>query len=414
MRENLDLRKFKSLRWILIGLCSLFTGFFFVQTLVSSFNLLGLVSSLLTISALGTIGLVLKGFKKRARAYSVAVTFVLLLGGYISANALFLSQNEIHFLPEITRTDGGDGHAAVIYITHGEPSGYNPMPWVLTMAEFDKDNVPFIPWLFRPFFFNALRKEYQEAGGSPHNALHHTYIDNLRYAMPEAVANGTRFYLAFLDSAPHPEEMTIKAINEGASRIIILPVFVTESTHTIAAQEMVSHVNPEQYGINVTYTGALGDSDSLQNAFVDRALNMSIDYDRSDVGIILVGHGQPDEWEELYPEQNLQESQYRNNIRDKMITAGFSAENIKLGWMSFQNPSITESTELLVANEVEIILVFSVSLSALSIHSEIDVPKAVNKANVPSDILIEYVGQYGDHPLAIQAMADKISVLLEL
>lgn len=60
---------------------------------------------------------------------------------------------------------------------------------------------------------NALRAAYLEAGGSPHNDLHRTYIDNLEHAIPEVVANGTRFYLAFLDTAPHPDDMAIKAIN---------------------------------------------------------------------------------------------------------------------------------------------------------------------------------------------------------
>ena len=67
--------------------------------------------------------------------------------------------------------------------------------------------------------------------------------------------------LAFLDTAPHPDDMAIKAINEGASKIIVFPIFVTESTHTIAGQEMVDSVNPQQYGVEVSYTGALGKSD---------------------------------------------------------------------------------------------------------------------------------------------------------
>jgi protoheme ferro-lyase len=185
-------------------------------------------------------------------------------------------------------------------------------------------------------------------------------------------------------------------------------VFITESTHTIAAQEMVANVHPEQYDINVSYTGPLGDSDSLHNVFVERALNMSVDYNKSDVGILLVGHGQPDEWEALYPQQNLQESQYRNAIRTKLITAGFSPDKVVLGWMSFQDPSITASAKALAAENVDLILVFSVSLSTLAIHSEVDVPKAVDDANLPSSIDVGYVGQYGDHPLAIQAMVEKI------
>jgi sirohydrochlorin ferrochelatase len=283
------------------------------------------------------------------------------------------------------------------------------MPWIETMRELDHDNVPFVPWIFRPIFFNTLRSEYLEAGGSAHNKLHTMFLDNLRRAMPEEEANGTKFYLAFLDSDPRPDEMTINAINDGASKIIILPVFITESTHTAAGQEMVASVQPEKYNIQVIYTGALWNSESLQNVFVERANEMISGLEKSKVGILLVGHGQPTEWEKIYPAQNQQENQYREAIRGKLIADGFSPENVALGWMEFQKPTITESVKELSGRGVEKILVFSVSLSADSIHSDIEVPAAIKEAKLPTDVTISYVGQYGDHPLAIKAMIEKIS-----
>lgn len=407
--EKVEWRSMKTYRWILLVVFALLTGYFIVQYMVQSLSMVSICSIVLTIGAGGTIFLVAKAFKGRTVAYAAVVTIICVLIGYVSANAIFLARAEVHDLPAIIRTDGGDGHTAVLYFTHGEPPGYDPMPWIVTIRELDHDNVPFVPWFVRPFFFNALRNKYLEAGGSPHNKLHYTFVDNLRRAMPEAVANGTRFYLAFLDSKPHPDEMTIQAINDGASKIIVLPVFITESTHTIAGQEMVASVQPEMYGVQVLYTGALGDSDSLHNVFVDRANELATGVNKSNVGILLVGHGQPTEWEILYPEQNLQESQYREAIRTKLVADGFASENVILGWMSFQEPTVTDSVLELAGNNVEKILVFSVSLSAEAIHSEIDVPEAVEAAALPDTITIEYIGQYGDHPLAIQAMIEKIN-----
>jgi protoheme ferro-lyase len=91
-----------------------------------------------------------------------------------------------------------------------------------------------------------------------------------------------------------------------------------------------------------------------------------------------------------------------------LIADGFLSENIVLGWMEFQKPTITESVRELAGRSVDKILVFSVSLSADSIHSDIEVPAAIEEANLPDNIAIGYVGQYGDHPLAIQAMKEKI------
>jgi hypothetical protein len=61
--------------------------------------------------------------------------------------------------------------------------------------------------------------------------------------------------------------MAIRAVNSGASKIIILPVFITESTHTVAGQEMVASINPESFGVQVCYTGALWDSQPVLATF---------------------------------------------------------------------------------------------------------------------------------------------------
>lgn len=398
----------QTFRWVLAFGCSLLTGYFLVQYMVRPTNRIGLYAVLLALAMAGTFFIGIRFFKGLELLLTGALALAGFSAGYVTANALFLAQEEKRELPKVTRTDGGDGHTAILYFTHGEPPGYSAQPWIDTIRELDHDNVPFVPWLVRPIFFNTVRSEYFEAGGSAHNKLHETFIDNLKRAMPEEVAAGTRFYLAFLDSDPRPDEMAIRAINDGASRIVILPVFITESTHTEAGQEMVAGVEPEKYGVQTCYTGALWDSESLQQVFVERANEMLNGADKSKVGILLVGHGQPTEWENIYPAQNKQESQYREAIREKLITDGFPPENVVLGWMEFQEPNITTSAQTLAGRGVEKIFVFAVSLSADSIHSDVDVPHAVGEAKLSDDVVVEFVGQYGDHPLAIQAMKEKI------
>ena len=398
----------QSMRWVLLTVSVFLSGFFLIQYMVRPTNQIGLYAVLLALSLAGSFFILVRSFQGREFILVGVVTLAGFVIGYVVANAMFLAQEEVRELPELTHTDGGDGHTAILYFTHGEPPGYSAQPWIETIRELDHDNVPFVPWLVRPIFFNTVRHEYFEAGGSAHNKLHGSFMDNLKRAMPDDVTAGTRFYLAFLDSNPRPDEMTIRAISDGASRIIILPVFVTESTHTEAGKEMVASVWPEKYGVQICYTGALWDSESLQRVFVERADEMLTGIDKSKVGILLVGHGQPTEWEEIYPAQNRQESQYREAIRAKLIADGFPPENVALGWMEFQEPGITVSVQALAGLGVEKILVFAVSLSADSIHSDVDVPHAVRDANLPANISVEFVGQYGDHPLAIQAMKEKI------
>jgi protoheme ferro-lyase len=403
------LEKRTQMRWIILSIVSLLTGYFTVQYLVQQFSNLALYSGLLSLTTLALFFIFISEFKMKEKIPAIVLILVCIVIGFSFSNYQFLSKTHDYDLPVIERTDGGDGHTAIIYFTHGEPPGYDPFPWRATIQELDNDNVPFVPWILRPMFFNTLRKQYLTSGGSPHNKLHYTFIDNLRRAMPEEIESGTRFYLGFLDSPPHPDQITVEAINNGASTIIILPVFVTESTHTIAGVEMIESVEPEKYNIDVKYTGALGDSDLLQKVFVERAIELSNGFDKTEIGILLVGHGQPTEWENLYPEQNRQESEYRDGIRAKLIADGFLEDKIIKCWMSFQEPTIQESAKKLDNLNIKKLLVFSVSLSAEAIHSQNDVPEDIMEAELSDRIEVEYVGQYGDHPLAIQAMVEKIN-----
>lgn len=400
-------------RWFLMVLLASLAGYLLVQYMVQPPAQMGLYAVLLAAALAGLVFVLFRYYKGREWIPALLVAFLALIGGYLLSNAVFLSQEEVRQFPGLTRSDGGDGHTAVIYFTHGEPPGYSALPWIETIREFDRDKAAFVPWPFRPFFFNQLRAEYLQAGGSAHNKLHRSFFDNLRRSMPEAEKDGTRFYLAFLDNDPRPDEVAIQAINEGASRIVVLPVFVTESTHTLAGQEMVNSVLPQDQAIQVCYTGALWNSEALQRVFVERAREMTGPMDKSRVGILLLGHGQPAAWEDLYPAQNEQETKYRQAIQEKLVQAGYSADHIALGWMEFQEPTITETVSDLAKRGVDKILVFSVSLSADSIHSDIEVPAAVEQARLSESIQVEYVGQYSDHPLAIQAMREKILVCYE-
>ena len=398
--------------WLITFVFAWIIGFFLIQCLVRPPEKMGWYGALLALASAALLLTLVRSFRGIDFLLAGLVILVGFVLGYIIANAAFLAKKVVRRLPEIQRRDGGDGHTAILYFTHGEPPGYSAQPWVDTIREFDRDKVPFIPWLIRPIFFNTVRREYLAAGGSAHNQIHQIIIDNLKRAMPDEVQKGARFYLSFLENNPYPDEMAIRAINEGASRIVILPVFITESSHTEEGKKMVSSVAPEKYGVQTFYTGALWDSETLQYSFVERTNEMLNGLDKSKVGILLVGYGQPTQWENIFPAQNRQEIQYRESIRDKLLSDGFSPELVVLGWMDFQEPSITAMLKELAAKGVEKILVLGTSLSADSIHTGTKIPLAIEKARLPDEIPVEFLRQYGDHPLAIQAMKEKIATCI--
>ena len=349
-------------------------------------------------------------FRKWELAADAALLLALFVTGYLSATLFYLAQAEKGELPVITRAEGdpGDGHTAILYFTHGEPPAYSPMPWIETFHELDKDGVSFVPWPFRPFFLSNVRREYLAIGGSAHNKVHQIMLHSLLLSMPEEAMRGTRFYQAFLDSPPRPDEMAIQAINDGASKLIVLPVFLTDSSHTIAGFEMIEALAIEKFGVSVCAAKPLWNTDALQQMFVARADAHLDGVDKARVGILLVGHGQPDDWDAFYPTQTEQENEFRNQVRERLIQAGYLPDNILLAWMEFKTPKITTAVQQLAAQGVERILVFSASISADSIHSDIQVPESVEAADLPDDVQVVNMGAWGNSPLVIEAIRQRI------
>lgn len=397
------------IRWFLILIVSAALGAALVQYMTASplsMSFWVLIGFLL-LAALVLVGV--RFFRGWQVAAAALLAVIGLAGGWMTANALFLRQEENRALPLVTppAVDQRD-HTAVVYLTHGEPEGYDPMPWVETMKEMDHLNVPFIPFPFRPFFFNSYRQEYLKLGGSPHNIVHRMMLESLERQYRAQGDQSTRFYLSFLDSNPRPDEMVIRAINEGANRVVLMPVFLTISSHTEAGQELVEALQVEQYGVPLCQAGPLWDSPALKQMFVERANRNLGGTDKSKVGILLVGHGQPEEWDQVWPTQTEQETSFRQDIIEMLVADGYQAQNISLAWMEFKEPQPDEVAAQLAKNGVEKIFVYAASISASSLHSLYDIPEEVKAAKLPANVEVVNLGAWDNDPLVIQAIKEKI------
>jgi protoheme ferro-lyase len=263
--------------------------------------------------------------------------------------------------------------------------------------------------LARPFFFNALRNSYLEVGKSDHHFMHQQMINSLEATYRAEGDTTTKFYLSFLDDNPRPDAAAIQALNEGASKIIVSEIFLTISNHTAEGEHQIQELNIEEtYGIPVEYTGPLYDSETLKSMFVERANANIGDTDKSKVGILLVGHGQPDEWDAEWPTETEQEIGFRNDVLAMLAADGYRPENMSLAWMSFKEPKPAEKVEQFLENGIEKLLFFSAAMSADAIHSQYDIPELVYEADYPEGFPVKNLGAWNDDPIVIQAIKEKI------
>jgi protoheme ferro-lyase len=371
---------------------------------------------------LATLGLCLVvavlavGLRGRAPAVGIVVALIGFGVGYTLRAQAVLAREDSRVVPELTRAlgDPGEGHVAVVYFTHGEPETFDPIGWLNQFREFDEQGIPFVPLVVRPLFIHQLRNAYLKVGQSHHRQMHLQMARRLEEALRAEGHSDLRVYASFLDDDPRPDAALIQALNDGASHIVVAEVFVSISNHTAEGEEQIHEVGAEAYGVTLRFTGPLWDSATLHGAFLEKANAAIGDTDPSKVGVLLVGHGQPDEWDVEFPTETEHELEFRRRILALLAANGYAPENMGLAWMEFKEPKPAKVVEALVANGVEKILYFSAAISADSIHSQYDTPELVHKAAVPEGLPLINLGAWNDHPLVIEAIKERVLALIEV
>jgi len=403
------------LRWLLpVGLSFLtgvlFVRFLTVHPLIMSRYLFGATLALVAVVISAVVA-----FEGQDLVVGIPVAFASALAGYALVARRVLSREDTRQLPELKRPAGepGLGHTAVIYFAHGEPETYDPIGWINQFKELDEQNIRFVPFLARPFFLYRLRNSYLRVGRSDHRRMHFRMLRSLERAFREDGDAEIRFYISFLDDDPRPDTAVIQALNEGASRIIVSEVFLTISNHTAEGKELIEEVGLQASGIPIAFTGPLYDSETLRRMFVHRANAHVGDTPKAKVGILLVGHGQPDEWDVEWPTETQQELAFRRDVLGLLEQDGYKSENLSLAWMEFKEPKPAPKVEEFSRSGVEKVLYFSAAISADALHSQYDVPDLVNRACVRDGFPLINLGAWNDDPLVIRAIKEKIDARMK-
>jgi protoheme ferro-lyase len=402
-------------KWLLAAVFAVLTGVFYVLYLTVHPLRMSLFMFLSTVSLALLVATIAIWFRKAALAVVIPLSLILFVVGWWLMSLRFMATPDLRTSPELTRQPGDPdkGHTAVVYFTHGEPETYNPIGWVNQFREFDEQGIPFVPLLVRPLFAQSLRKHYLIVGRSNHRFMHHQMIKALERRYREEGDSITQFYISFLDDSPTPEAAAIMALNEGCSRMVVSEVFLTVSNHTAEGENQIKELEiEERFGIPVRFTGPLYDSETLKRMFVERANANLAGVDKEKVGILLVGHGQPDEWDEEWPTETEHETGFREGVLDRLVEDGYKRENVSLAWMEFKEPHPAPKVEEFVAGGVERVLFFSAAISADAMHSQYDVPALVGEADVPEGIELVNLGAWNDDPIVIQAIKEKIDAEL--
>ncbi len=262
-----------------------------------------------------------------------------------------------------------------------------------------------------PFSHGPISSIYRgknlKVGASGHRRMHHQMIRTVENVYRGRSDRSTRFYISFLDDDPRPDAAVIQALNNGASKIIVLELFLTISIHTAEGKKLIEELHAADF-VPIHYTRPMYDSQTLKSMFPTRAGEHVGETAKSKVGILLIGHGQPDAWDKEWRSETAGENSFREDILDELVVDGYPRENINLAWMAFKEPKPAKMVEEFHARGLEKVLYFPTAISADTIHSQCDIPELIEMADVPVEFPVIDMHAWNNDPIVVQALVEKI------
>lgn len=364
----------------------------------------GRVAEVTPVTVLAALPLVVSGGEVRPTAGALCLGAVGAMLGWTAASYALLRAPDR--TPEaVAPVDlSAQRRVAVVYFTHGEPETYEPEPWVNMLHELDATVASFPPRPVWPFILAGIKSSFRSVGSSPHGRIH---AQTMREVSDAVGRPDVDWRLSFLDADPPLRDAVAEAARSGATDLVLLTVFLTDSDHTAEADDLDEAMGLSEAGMRVVRTPVLWDDERLARMIARKVAAAAGDRDRSTVGVLLVGHGQPEEWDRTHPTETQQEVAFRSSVRDLLIADGFAADLVSDAWMSFRQPRVPDRVRELVGRGASTVIGVPVTISADSLHSLHDTPNLVRKGARGTGLEVVDVGAWNTDPLLVELLADR-------
>ncbi|HET6314283.1 MAG TPA: ferrochelatase [Chloroflexia bacterium] len=289
---------------------------------------------------------------------------------------------------------------AVILLMPGEPPEYSVWSAArrLELADDPKD-VP--PILLRPFYMRDLKHKYAALGSSPYREHQHRLAEEIR----SRLESGYSVYEAYYSDHPTLAEAAVEAIEEGARRIIVAHVRVTDPPDPVMQGELWEGFDLDNLGVKVTQVGPVWVSSLLPQIYVRRVIEAIPQAGNTpdDVGLLLVGRGHATEGESAQARQEQEES-FQRKVRQALLRVGFGEDRVVIGWVR-RSPNCAEALQALVVAGCTSVYVIPSAFVADGITTLFDIPAQVQALADERGVKLSYLPAWNADGLAAEEIA---------
>jgi len=393
--------------WVVLMLGSMAAGASIVGVLVVRrvWELPAALAGALGFSASAYALVTLPRLSSRADTVLWAFGFMLAAGagGYALASTLLHRLAQPTPVPKPSQGVAQHGGVAVILTACIEPSSYAARPTAGMLQQLADEDLLEASIAVVPFLFFAQKARYRAiADRSPAEAELELIADRLQHALGSDIVVSW----ATCSGAESVERAAAKAASDGYRTIVIAGLSVADPVHYERARNAVEDLRLDTVGASVRFTAPLFDSERVMSMLATRVNESAGGV--TDVGVVLVGHGQPESRAKRNPSFDEHELSFLSRVRMLLLERGMPEESVRVAWADWSTPDVTSSVRHLAALGLHRILVVPAVFPLDTLATRLDLEMAVRQARVDDGVGVVTMPAWKDDDAVIAEVRERV------
>ncbi len=347
-----------------------------------------------------------------AQEIGLVVCFMVagIAGGYWTAAAALQHATG---RPEIQANDTdpapGLEKPAIIVLSTAEAPRYRISSTAAMVERLIGTGALHLPVSALPFLFLSEKSRYHAIGDYlPARATAVAVADKLG-ALTRKSAGTVR--VAWCAGAPTLRTVAGQLASEGCRSAVLVVLGPDASFPVLEAESEL----PSTSGPHITHARSIWRSDALAKRLTDRVIDATNGVALSEVGIMLAGEGQSDAWTSLAGGWAERENYFNQRVKLMLTERGVGPENVRIGWIEWQSPDVTETVRHLAALGCKRIVIAPSTLPHITLASALDLKHAIASARLAEDVRVVTLTPWGDDDAIVSARAEAaLEALAEL
>lgn len=294
--------------------------------------------------------------------------------------------------PPIVAADGE--REGVVLIGCCDPERYDPRVVAARQNLLSASAQIEVPVTALPFVFFAEKARYRAIGGRAQGQVLARQLAERVGGSPESEEWLVR--LAWCHT-PHSLPRAVAALaSSGALRVALVPLGLPESGQLDEMQKALAPLLHAEGAPEVLLAPTVWNDRMLPERMAERIIAATAGLDPRDVGVVLVGEGAPEAWERRFAEASEAETYFNQRVRALLSDAGIDEHHIRMSWLEWQSPDVTEAVRHVAALGCTRIIVAPSTISLPTLETSLDLGHAIALARVPDDVLVITLPPWGD------------------